>query len=191
VSEGYLNDDEGRFLLDLARHTIGQALDSDTTPPPSPSSERLREPGASFVTLTTRDGALRGCIGSLVARRPLVEDVHANALAAAFEDPRFSPLKKEELPHVKVEISVLTQPEPLNYSDTQDLVDRLRPHVDGVVIQRGWHRATFLPQVWDQLPMIEEFLSHLCYKAGLPAKAWQEGNLEVSIYRVQKFEEES
>jgi AmmeMemoRadiSam system protein A len=191
VSEGYLSEDEGLYLLQLARHTIEAALDSGTLPPPSPPSiERLQAPGASFVTLTLHGGALRGCIGSLVARRPLVEDIRANALAAAFEDPRFSPLTREELPYIAVEISVLTEPEPLTYRDPQDLIAQLRPHVDGVVIQQGWRRATFLPQVWEQLPIPDEFLSHLCYKAGLPAAAWQKGDLAVSVYQVRIFEEE-
>ena len=191
MSEGYLSDEEGRYLLHLARHTIAAALHAAGSPPPSPTSTgRLEAPGASFVTLTTRGGALRGCIGSLVARRPLVEDIRANALAAAFEDPRFSPLTKDELPQLQVEISVLTEPAPLTYSNPQDLIAKLRPHVDGVVLQRGWHRATFLPQVWEQLLIPEEFLGHLCTKAGLPAGAWREDDLEISIYQVRKFEEE-
>ena len=191
MSQGYLNDVEGRYLLDLARHTIEAALDITGTPPHEPPSEALQEPGASFVTLTMRGDILRGCIGTLIAQRPLVNDVRANALAAAFEDPRFSPLTQEELPHIRVEVSVLTKPQPLDYEGPQDLVQKLRPDVDGVVIERGWHRATFLPQVWEQLPTPEEFLSHLCYKAGLPAGTWQEGRLKVSIYQVQKFREES
>ena len=191
MSQGFLSDVEGRYLLDLARHTIEAALDIAGTPPPEPPSEALQGPGTSFVTLTMRDDILRGCIGTLTARRPLIDDVRANALAAAFEDPRFSPLTREELPGIRVEVSVLTKPHPLDYDGPQDLVRRLRPDVDGVVIEQGWHRATFLPQVWEQLPTPEEFLSHLCYKAGLPARAWQEGRLKVSIYQVRKFREES
>lgn len=191
MSQGYLNDAEGRYLVDLARHTIEAALDIAGTPPHEPPSEALHEPGASFVTLTMRGDILRGCIGTLIARRSLINDVRANALAAAFEDPRFSPLTQEELPRIRVEVSVLTKPQPLDYEGPQDLVQRLRPDVDGVVIEHGWHRATFLPQVWEQLPTPEEFLSHLCYKAGLPANIWQEGRLKVSIYQVQKFREES
>ncbi|MGC9469519.1 MAG: AmmeMemoRadiSam system protein A [Anaerolineae bacterium] len=191
MTETYLTDEEGTFLLRLARRTIEEALAEESTETlPSSPTQRLEEPGATFVTLHTRSGALRGCIGSLAARRPLVEDVRSNALAAAFEDPRFPPLKRSELSDVVVEISVLTPAKPLEYQDPQELLEKLRPGVDGVVIERGWHRATFLPQVWEQLPRPEKFLAHLCYKAGLSARAWQEGDLSVSIYEVQKFEED-
>lgn len=187
----YLSDEEGAALLQLARDTITAALTTPTgaSEPERPASERLEAPGAAFVTLHTRSGALRGCIGSLVGHRPLVDDVRANALAAAFEDPRFPPLTEAELPDVVIEVSVLTSPEPLAYADAAGLVRSLRPGVHGVVIELGWHRATFLPQVWDQLPNTEEFLAHLCYKAGLPANAWHSGDMKVSTYQVQEFEE--
>lgn len=188
---GHLTREEGMYLVKLARRTIEEALgQKPSTPLSMPPTTRLQEPGASFVTLHTRSGALRGCIGSLSAYRPLLEDVKANALAAAFEDPRFPPLTASELDRIVVEVSVLTPPQPLAYTDAEDLVRKLRPSVDGVIIERGWHRATFLPQVWEQLPTPEEFLTQLCYKAGLPGRAWREGNLKVSIYQVQKFEEE-
>ncbi|MGC9521763.1 MAG: AmmeMemoRadiSam system protein A [Anaerolineae bacterium] len=190
MGEGYLTREEGEFLVRLARRTIEEALDHPPSyPAEPPPSARLQEPGAAFVTLSTRAGALRGCIGSLIARRPLIEDVRANALAAAFEDPRFPQLTRPELSDIVVEISVLTEPIPLTYDSPQDLIRKLRPGIDGVIIERGWHRATFLPQVWDQLPRTEEFLGHLCYKAGLSANAWREGDLKVSRYQVQKFEE--
>ena len=187
----HLTHEEGMYLVALARHTIEEALGRRPQMPlGAPPSARLQEPGASFVTLHTRSGALRGCIGSLIAYRPLLEDVKANALAAAFEDPRFPPLVASELDDIVVEVSVLTSPQPLSYVDAEDLVRKLRPFVDGVIIERGWHRATFLPQVWEQLPTPEEFLTQLCYKAGLPGRAWREGDLKVSVYQVQKFEEE-
>lgn len=186
----HLSEAEGHYLVALARFTIEDALDQPTSAPQlQPSAVHLSEDGAAFVTLNTRKGALRGCIGSLIAHRPLVEDVRANALAAAFEDPRFPPLDAVELPDLIVEVSVLTQPEPMPYSGAEQLVKLLRPNVDGVIIEHGRHRATFLPQVWEQLPLPEEFLGHLCYKAGLPANAWRQGDLRVSIYQVQKFEE--
>jgi len=190
MAKSHLNDAEGRYLLAFARFTIEDALGAPTQIPQAlPTMDRLREPGAAFVTLTMREGALRGCIGSLIAHRPLLEDVRANALAAAFEDPRFLPLEAGELPDLAVEVSVLSQPEPLGYASSEQLLSLLRPHIDGVVIERGRHRATFLPQVWEQLPLPEEFLGHLCYKAGLPANAWRQGDLRVSTYGVQKFEE--
>jgi AmmeMemoRadiSam system protein A len=191
MTDKYLTEEEGAFLLRLARYTISEALEPGTHTPVPPPTERLLAPGATFVTLHTRSGALRGCIGSLIGSRPLVEDVQANALAAAFEDPRFPSLMPSELSDLVIEVSVLTEPEPLGYEDGHDLVQKLRPGKDGVIIERGWHRATFLPQVWKQLPKAEEFLAHLCNKAGLSGKAWREGSLEVSTYQVQEFEEKA
>ena len=185
-----LTEAEGRYLVALARFTIEDALGRPTSAPQPPSeAEQVGEAGAAFVTLTTRGGALRGCIGSLIAHRPLVDDVRANALSAAFEDPRFPPLGAGELPDLVVEVSVLTRPETITYRGPQELIELLRPNVDGVIIERGRHRATFLPQVWEQLPLPEEFLGHLCYKAGLSSDAWRQGDLRVSVYQVQKFEE--
>jgi AmmeMemoRadiSam system protein A len=137
-----------------------------------------------------RKGDLRGCIGSLMAHRSLMEDVRHNALAAAFEDPRFSPVQVRELSNLVVEVSVLSAPEPLDFDGPDDLIRKLRPNVDGVLIERGWNRATFLPQVWEQIPDPEEFLGHLCRKAGLPANAWRWPDLQVSTYQVEMFEEE-
>jgi uncharacterized protein len=201
MTQGYLTAEEGAFLLHLARRTITEALQlppSEAEPQtaeqgligrePMPT-ERLLAPGAAFVTLHVHGDMLRGCIGSLIGYRPLIEDVRENARAAAFEDPRFPPLHAEELPDLVIEVSVLTEPEPLEYDDDEDLVRKLRPGIDGVIIESGRHRATFLPQVWDQLPLIEEFLDHLCYKAGLSAQAWREHTLQVSIYQAQKFQE--
>ena len=191
-----LTVEEGRYLLTLARATITKAVGakpSGTLPDPP---ARLSAPGAAFVTLRTQHGDLRGCIGSLEARRPLVEDVRENAIAAALRDPRFPPVKAAELDNLVVEVSVLTAPEPLDFDGPDDLLRKLRPNVDGdragpgVLIERGWNRATFLPQVWEQLPSPEEFLGNLCYKAGLPPNAWRWPDLKVSIYQVEKFEEE-
>lgn len=191
-----LTEDQGRTLPGFARKTIETALGTGTLAEGGqPAGAQpdvapwLEAPGAAFVTLHTRTGALRGCIGSLAARRALVEDIRANALAAAFEDPRFPALTARELPDIVVEVSVLTAPEPLAYTDGRDLLTKLTPHVDGVIIEQGWHRATFLPQVWDQLPRPEGFLGHLCNKAGLPGSAWRSGDLKVSTYQVQKFSE--
>lgn len=135
------------------------------------------------------DNQLRGCIGNLSASAPIVKGVCDNALNAAFHDPRFSPLGKKELDAVHIEVSVLSEPVALTYTDADDLVARLRPGVDGVIIKSEFASATFLPQVWDQLPQPEPFLSHLCVKAGLPADQWRKGDLEVQVYQVQYFEE--
>ncbi|MGD9366504.1 MAG: AmmeMemoRadiSam system protein A, partial [Desulfobacteraceae bacterium] len=141
-----------------------------------------------FVTLKI-GGQLRGCIGSLVGREALADGVRTNALNAAFNDPRFSPLTEAELDRVSIEVSVLTESQPLAYESATDLISKLRPKIDGVTVRRGFASATFLPQVWEQLPDTKAFLSHLCVKAGMTGDAWRQGSLEVETYQVQYFEE--
>lgn len=148
--------------------------------------EALRQEGAVFVTLT-KSGQLRGCIGSLEAWQPLAEDVQLRAYQAAVQDSRFPPLSPPELPMIEIEISRLTQPEPLEYQVPTDLPQLLRPGQDGVILSDGIRRATFLPQVWEQLPQVEEFLSHLCAKMGARANLWREKALDVQIYHVEEF----
>ena len=148
--------------------------------------EALRQEGAAFVTLT-KSGQLRGCIGSLEAWQPLAEDVQLRAYQAAVQDSRFPPLSPPELPMIEIEISRLTQPEPLEYQVPTDLPQLLRPGQDGVILSDGIRRATFLPQVWEQLPQAEEFLSHLCAKMGARANLWREKALDVQIYHVEEF----
>jgi len=184
---------DGRQLLALARQSIEHAvcrgellkLDPDQLPP------RLREPGTCFVTLTTQSGALRGCIGGLEAVRPLAEDVIYHAAEAALNDYRFRPVRPHEIPSLHIEISRLTTPEPLDYQRPEDLPDLLRPERDGVVLRRGQRRATFLPQVWEKIPNPCDFLTQLCLKMGCPPDLWQQEKLEVLIYHVESFEEES
>jgi AmmeMemoRadiSam system protein A len=149
---------------------------------------RLRQPGASFVTLTTH-GELRGCIGTLEASQPLVEDVRLHAVAAALEDYRFPPVQPDELPFIKLEISRLTTPELLEYRDPDDLLSKLRPGVDGVVLKDGLRRATFLPQVWEKVPEAEIFLGMLCRKMGAPTETWRSKKLTVLTYQVEEFHE--
>jgi len=182
---------EGRLLLQEARKTLETALTgrgSGEGSPPQTWPVVFGQERGTFVTLTRR-GQLRGCIGSLVAQEPLIEGLRHNALSAAFRDPRFPPLKAEELGEVRIEVSVLTEPQPLAYRDADDLLRALRPGIDGVIIRRGCQQATFLPQVWEQLPDKQDFLSQLSLKAGLPAHAWRQGDLEVMTYQVQAFEE--
>lgn len=185
-----LSPEDRQTLLRLARETI--TLATQGKEPPSVDldkvSENLRRDGASFVTLTEH-GDLRGCIGSLEARRPLILDVRENALAAAFQDPRFPPVRADEVDDLHIEISVLSAPQRLEYDGSDDLVAKLRPGIDGVVIERGWNRATFLPQVWEKLPDPHEFLQHLCLKAYLPPDAYRRGDLDVYTYQVEMFEE--
>jgi AmmeMemoRadiSam system protein A len=187
MSETDLSQEEKQILLRLARQTLEAGrvpdLSSEDLPPD------LCENGASFVTLTTRDGDLRGCIGALEAYQPLVIDVCEHALAAAREDYRFPPVRLQELPHIVIEISCLTAPTPLEYRTPDELVGKLRPGIDGVTLHDGPRRATFLPQVWQKLPAPQEFLDHLCLKMGSPASLWRQRLLRVETYQVEEFHE--
>jgi AmmeMemoRadiSam system protein A len=182
-----MSTERGRVLTRLARASIARALGERVDDPPRP--EWLQAPGAVFVTLT-RHGELRGCIGSLEAHRSLEEDVVENARMAAFGDPRFAPLTRDELDDTRVEVSVLSAPEPIAFTDEADALAKLRPGVDGVILEYGHHRATFLPQVWHQLPTPREFMAHLKRKAGLPADFWDEG-VRLYRYSVEKYEEDA
>lgn len=185
---------QGRALVRLARKTLMEHFGRNLPPEEAAAlADQLQDAAlqsrcGTFVTLKI-GGQLRGCIGSLEGRQPLVDGVAANAVNAAFHDPRFSALQAKELDRIVIEVSVLTKPEPLAYKDHADLTAKLRPHIDGVTIRKGYAGATFLPQVWDQLPKPEDFLSHLCMKAGLGANAWRTDKLDVETYRVQYFEE--
>jgi AmmeMemoRadiSam system protein B/AmmeMemoRadiSam system protein A len=187
-----LTESQGRLLIRLARQTIGQRLGqrpvSADVSAEAAVEQALQRRSGTFVTLKI-DNRLRGCIGSLIPSESIVEGVRRNALNAAFNDYRFSPLTAEELERVVIEVSILTPPAALAYRDADDLVGRLRPGVDGVILRKGGHSATFLPQVWEQLPRTEDFLGHLCLKAGLEADAWRRGDLAVETYQVVYFEE--
>jgi AmmeMemoRadiSam system protein A len=185
-----LTPQDRETLLKLARETIASQARGQRMPniDLDAVSEDLRREAACFVTLTKHE-QLRGCIGSLEARQPLALDVRDNAIGAAFRDPRFPPVDAEELDDLHVEISVLSHPEPLSYDGPQDLIAKLHPGIDGVVIERGWNRATFLPQVWEKIPSPHEFLQHLCLKAYLPADAYKHPGLDVYTYQVEMFEE--
>ncbi len=177
--------EKGASLLQLARAEIAKRF-WEAMPAP-PAKPWMAEPGASFVTLT-RQGELRGCIGSLEAHRPLGLDVRENALAAAFRDPRFMPLSRTEFDEIRVEVSVLSSHEPLVVASEKDALDALRPGIDGVVFKYGNSRSTFLPQVWEQLPEPAEFMAHLKRKAGLPMDFWAE-EVRLSRYTVSKWKE--
>ena len=148
----------------------------------------LLKQGASFVTLS-QDGKLRGCIGSVLARQSLLDDVLHNAQSAAFRDPRFEALKEEELEGVSIEVSVLSEPKLLEYSDVEDLKEKITEGVDGVILKQGYHQATFLPQVWEELKDFDKFFSHLCQKAGLAIGCLQ-NHPEISVYQVQKVKDD-
>jgi len=190
MAEDQLSPEERILLLQLARQTIkeyfekGKKCQIDLTS----FSEQLQKDSATFVTLT-KHGELRGCVGALEAYQPLVEDVRDHALAAAFDDYRFAPLQPEELPDIEIEISRLTPPKPISYEDADDLLIKIRPYIDGVILRNSNRRATFLPQVWEKLPHPEIFLSHLCQKMGCDADIWRNKKLEVFIYQVEMFHE--
>ena len=185
-----LTDGEKQTLLRLAREAMEHGVRGKKLPPLDNNSltPRLREHGASFVTLTIH-GELRGCIGALEAYQPLVDDVREHAIAAALEDPRFRPVDETELDRIKIEVSRLTAPRPLEYSSSADLLTKLRPHVDGVILKSDYRRATFLPQVWEQIPNPEDFLDHLCAKMGARSNLWRNTKLQVFVYQVEEFHE--
>jgi len=186
-----LSEKEGKHLVEMARKTIQKALfkPKDKSEPDSIYSRKFQERRGTFVTLTM-NGSLRGCIGHIIPQESLIEGVRVNAMNAAFRDPRFRPLSQNEFEKIKVEVSILTEPKPLTYTDANDLLAKLRGGIDGLIIRKGYHQATFLPQVWEQLPNKQDFLTHLCLKAGLAGDAWAHDQLEVHTYQVQAFEEE-
>jgi hypothetical protein len=171
--------EHGRTLLGIARHSIGAALGVSAARR-LPDEAWLKPLRASFVTLT-QDGQLRGCIGSLEAQRPLGEDVSRNARAAALSDPRFAPLAREELAVTRIEVSLLSTPKPLAFADHAELIAQLQPGEDGLILECGAARATFLPQVWEGLPDPERFIAELKRKAGL------EPGLSTARCRIQRY----
>ena len=189
--EDKLTLEEQQTLLRLARDAMERGVRGEKLVPIDEStlSPHLREQGTSFVTLML-GGQLRGCIGGLEARKSLAEDVRQHAVAAALEDPRFHPVNEHELNWIQIEVSRLTRPHPLEYKDVEDLLSKLRPHVDGVILRDGiHHRGTFLPQVWEKIPDPAEFLNNLCYKMGVSKNLWRNKHLDVLTYQVEEFHE--
>jgi len=177
--------DLGFALLRIARSAIGERLGLARSGEQSHAA--LQQRCATFVTLK-RAGELRGCVGSLQAIRPLGVDVHENAIAAAFRDPRFEPLAASEFEGTSVEVSLLSAGERIDVANEEDLAARLRPGVDGLILEYGCCRATFLPQVWETLADPREFVAALKHKAGLPEDFWN-ANVTVSRYGVTKWAE--
>lgn len=175
----------GAVLLPLARAAIARELGRDHAA--DDAAPWLRAPGACFVTLT-QDDQLRGCIGTLAAHRPLRDDVRANAVAAAFRDPRFAPLSARELERTEVEVSLLSPMQALDFGSEAEALAQLRPGIDGLVFEFGARRSTFLPQVWEQLPDAHDFMAHLKRKAGLPADFWH-AQVRLQCYTVSKWKE--
>ena len=175
----------GQELLRQARAAINGVLNNQPCPDPLNESITLQSPGASFVSLY-KQGTLRGCIGTLDAARPLLEDVRSNAIAAAFRDQRFYPVEQAELLLIKIEVSLLSPPQALHFNDEAHLLSQLKPDRDGIILRCGRHQATFLPQVWKQLPNPADFLHHLKLKSGLPANTAIE-QFDIARYQVQQW----
>ncbi len=177
-------------LLDIARHSINHGLEHGRALAVriEDFEQLLQTEGASFVTLHLNH-KLRGCIGSLEAYRPLLRDVSDNAFAAAFRDPRFSPLTALESKPLAIHISVLTAAEAINFTSEQELLSLIRPGIDGLILEESKHRGTFLPSVWESLPEPDLFLAHLKQKAGLPAKYWSD-SIKISRYQTESFGED-
>ncbi len=175
------NEEERKILLDWAKASIEYGL--ETGKPISPDlslfPEKFSELRATFVTLE-KHKQLRGCIGTLEAIRPLLEDVTQNAFAAAFNDPRFPPLQRNELDDLAIHISILSPAEPMTFNSEQDLIAQLRPGIDGLILEDRGRRGTFLPSVWESLPNPEDFLAQLKLKAGLPETYWSD---TIRVYR--------
>ena len=186
-----VDDNDRKFLLNLARKTIEKKSKNNiiNSEEINKLSSILKENRGCFVTLTINHN-LRGCIGYILPITPLYKAVIDNAYNAAFSDPRFPPVSDNEVDKLQLEISVLSVPKKLEYTDKDDLLKKIVPSKDGVIIKKGFYSSTFLPQVWDQLPKKQDFLSHLCLKAGLSPDEWQKGDLEVEIYYAEVFEEE-
>ena len=182
-----LSDREREILRQVARDSILQGVEEGVPlrVPLESFPASLRAEGAAFVTLH-KEGRLRGCIGSYLARRPLVEDVAQNAFAAAFRDPRFPPVSLEESGTLDLHISLLSAPESLPVGSREALLQALRPGIDGLLLEDPPHRATFLPQVWRSLPVPEEFLEELLLKSGLPRRHWS-ATLRFQRYEAEEF----
>ena len=179
-------EEHGARLIAIARNSIEAALEVAKLAP-LPDEQWLKLARATFITLT-QEGRLRGCIGSLEAHRPLGQDARKNALAAAFSDPRFPPLTRDELSRTRVEVSLLSTPKLLAFADHADLIAQLHPGEDGLILECGGKRGTFLPQVWESIPDAEQFIAQLKLKAGLPANT-STAKCQVKRYRVLKWKE--
>ncbi len=148
----------------------------------------LKKDGATFVTLK-QHGQLRGCIGSIIAHRSLLDDLIYNAKSSAFKDPRFPPLREDELPYTDIEISLLSPYKEIEYKDVEDLKKKIHPNIDGVILKLGSYQATFLPQVWEELPDFDLFFAHLCQKAGINIVSCLENHPHIYTYQVEKIEQ--
>ncbi len=186
-----VSEKDKKNLLNLARETIADVLLRGGKKPSQQKTEfsaYLKEKRGCFVTLHKK-GALRGCIGAILPHERLCDCIEENALNAAFHDPRFPALRKDELDQIDLEISILTLPRQIQFTNGEDLKKQLRPNKDGVILSQGWHKATYLPQVWEQLPDKNKFLESLCQKASLPKDAWKDPKTKIEVYEAIVFGE--
>ncbi|MBS3159732.1 AmmeMemoRadiSam system protein A [Candidatus Woesearchaeota archaeon] len=182
-----LSDSNKSYLLNLARYAIESQLSFTSMPKPRYEEEIYKFKAGVFVTLTIK-GELRGCIGTIEARDTIENSVIFNAVNAAFYDPRFEKLSREELKQIKIEISILSEPTNLIYITPEDLLKKLNGQ--GIILAYNKNKALFLPQVWEDLPKKEDFLSHLCLKAGISKDSWKTKKLTIKQFTVDSFEEE-
>ena len=191
--EQEFSEKEGALLLKLARQGIKDQLDGldkkDITKGADLPECIVNKSRGTFVSLHKK-GKLRGCIGNIEPVKTVAQGVYDNAKHAAFDDSRFDALSEDELQDTRIEVSILTCPKEVEHDDGSDLVSKIRPGIDGVIIKKSYQSATFLPQVWKQLKTPEDFLRHLCLKAGLPSGEWKNGTLAVSVYQVESFEDD-
>ena len=182
-----LTEEHGEILLQIAKQSIEYGLDKSKplTVQPVNYAEELQKLTATFVTLQIHNN-LRGCIGTLIATRPLVSDVAYHAHAAAFTDPRFPGLRRDEFPHLDIHISLLTEPEPMSFNSEKHLIQQLRPGIDGLILIDGMHKGTFLPTVWESLKEPHDFLKHLKQKAGLSPDYWSD-TIKVKRYMTESI----
>jgi AmmeMemoRadiSam system protein A len=184
---------EKEYMLSLARQAIEQYLKYKEPPALKEQAltDNLKENRPCFVTLMYK-GRLRGCIGMFEFNTPLYKNIISRAKAAATEDSRFLPVTADELKDINIEISILTEPQDLKFSSPEDLLNKIKPFEDGVILYTIYGASTYLPQVWEQLPDKEEFLSNLCEKHGAPANYWKDNykNTRVEIYKAVHFKEE-
>ncbi len=183
-----LTEREQKIALKLARETIQAFLENRAPKIPGQIPKGLLQKKGVFVTLL-ENGKLRGCIGNLENWQTVWEGIQENALSAAFNDSRFLPLSKKEFSETKIEISVLSMPNALEFHSPNELLQKLKQKEHGVILENNGQRATFLPSVWEELPEKETFLSHLCMKAGLEPSAWQSKQTKIWFYTAFRFEE--
>ncbi len=188
TDSSFLSESQKNELLTIARKTIQEYIIDGKTYEPKTEDSKLKEARGVFVTLE-KNNQLRGCIGNILPDKPLYLAVRDNAINAAVRDNRFNQVSKAELKDIKIEISVLTIPQEIKAETQEKKIEKIKENIDGIILTKGWAQATFLPQVWEQLPIKNEFLSQLCLKAGLEQDCYLKENVKIEKYQVLHFSE--